>query len=122
MDAPDEATPHERAFDRSALANAMVHLFKEQFGRGPTTTHVYVEPDLIVVTLEHTMTPAEHNMAKADAHYRVREARLFFQDATERDFVGAVEQITGRKVRAYMSAIDTRADIAIEFFCLEPHS
>ena len=73
----------------------MVRLYKEQFGRGPTKTHTYIHRDLIVVILKDTMTPAEHNMAKAAAHHRIREARLFFQYATESDFVGTVEQITG---------------------------
>ena len=120
MDA--EATPHQHGFDRVALSNEMVRLYKEQFGLGPNKAHTYVEPDLIVVTLENTMTPAERNMVEAGAHHRVRESRLYFQYATEREFVGTVEQITGRNVRAYMSAIDTRADIAVEFFHLEPHS
>jgi uncharacterized protein YbcI len=118
---PDDASD-ERSFER-ALSNAMVALYKEKFGRGPTKTRTtYDGQNLIVVVLDKTMTPAEHNMANADAHHLVRESRLYFQYATKRDFEGAVEQITGRKVCAYMSALDTRADIAIEFFYLEPDS
>ena len=51
----------------------------------------------------------------------VRETRLFFQTATERDFCEPVERLTGRKVRAFMSAVDTLADgIATEIFVFYP--
>ena len=50
----------------------------------------------------------------------MREIRLFFQHATERDFTEAVEQITGRKVRAFVSGTDTNQDVSSEVFYLEP--
>lgn len=34
----------------------------------------------------------------------------------------AVGQITGRRVKAFVSGIDTRRDAASEPFCLEPRS
>jgi hypothetical protein len=45
---------------------------------------------------------------------------MFFQDANEGDFREAVEQITGRKVRAFVSGMDTRHDVSSEVFYLEP--
>ena len=45
---------------------------------------------------------------------------MFFQHATESDFRGAVEAITGRKVRAFVSGIDTDQDVSSEFFYFEP--
>ncbi len=46
--------------------------------------------------------------------------RLFFQYATEDKFRGTVEEITGRKVVAFISGIDTRKDVSSEVFYLEP--
>jgi uncharacterized protein YbcI len=119
MDA--RAAPDEHRVHLVELSNAMVRLYKEQFGRGPTKARTdYASPDLVVVTLEETMTPAERKMVERGDHHRLRDLRLYFQYASADDFVGAVEEITSRKVRAYMSAIDTRVDVAVEFFYLEP--
>jgi uncharacterized protein YbcI len=119
MDTDAEARD-EHSAHRVDLCNAMVGLYKEQFGRGPTKARAdYMSPDLIVITLEDTMTPAERKMVERGDHHRLRDLRLYFQYASADDFVGAVEEITSRKVRAYMSAIDTRVDVAAEFFYLE---
>jgi uncharacterized protein YbcI len=116
----DAAARDDHWAHRVDLCNAMVRLYKEQFGRGPTKARAdYVSPDLIVVTLEDTMTPAERKMVERGDHHRLRDLRLYFQYASRDDFVGAVEEIMGRKVRAYMSAIDTQVDVAVEFFHLE---
>ena len=104
-----------------ALSNEMVRLYKELFGRGPTKarTH-FAGPDLIVCTLENTLNPAERSMAAMGEHQRLRDLRLFFQHAREEDFRNAVETITGRKVRGFVSGMDTHEDIAGELFYLEP--
>jgi uncharacterized protein YbcI len=103
------------------VTNAMVRIYKEQFGRGPTKARTnYAGPDTLVSTLENSLTTAESSMLSLDEHQRVREIRLFFQHASERDFVDAVQQITGRKVRAFVSGTDTHRDISSEVFYLEP--
>lgn len=105
----------------SELSNAIVKLYKEQFGRGPTKTVTnYAGPNVLITTLENSLTPAERRMAAMGEHQRLREARTFFQYATGREFVRAVEQITGRKVRAFVSGIDTEQDVSSEVFYLEP--
>ncbi len=102
------------------VPNAMVRLYKEQFGRGPTKARAgYVGPDTLVSTLEHSFTPAERKMAEAGEHQRLRELRLYFQHAGEKEFVGAVEQITGRRVRAFTSGTDRHSDVSTETFYLE---
>jgi uncharacterized protein YbcI len=103
------------------VSNAMVRIYKEQFGRGPTKARTnYAGPDTLVSTLENSLTAAERAMVSLDEHQRVREIRLFFQHASERDFVDAVEQITGRKVRAFVSGTDTQRDVSSEIFYFEP--
>jgi uncharacterized protein YbcI len=103
------------------VSNALVRIYKEQFGRGPTKARTnYAGPDTLVSTLENSLTAAERAMVSLDEHQRVREIRLFFQHASERDFVDAVEQITGRKVRAFVSGTDTHRDVSSEIFYFEP--
>src|SRR4051794_7955171 len=99
----------------------MVKLYKDQFGRGPTRarTH-FAGPDTLIATLQESLTPAERNLAKMGEHQRLRDVRMFFQHASEDQFRGAVEEITGRKVWAFVSGIDTREDVSVEVFYLEP--
>ena len=103
------------------VSRAMVKLFKEQFGRGPVRARAtWAGEDMIVCVLEETLTPAEQNLRAMGEHQRLRDIRLFFQHATEKQFIAAVEQITGRTVRAFTSALDTEEDVAVETFVLHP--
>jgi uncharacterized protein YbcI len=103
------------------ISNAMVHLYKDLFGRGPTKARAsYAGPDLLVATLENSLTRIERTMADAGEHERLRDLRMHFQYLGEDDFVGIVEQITGRKVRAFVSGMDTKRDVASELFYFEP--
>jgi uncharacterized protein YbcI len=105
------------------LSNAMVRLYKELFGRGPTRAMTrYAGTNTIVATLEDTLTPAEQKMAQAGDHKLLRDLRMYFQYQHKADFVGSVERITGRTVRGFVSGIDTEQDIASEVFYLEPSS
>jgi uncharacterized protein YbcI len=105
------------------LSNAMVQLYKELFGRGPTKARTsYAGPDLLVATLENSLTRIEQTMADKGEHERVRDLRMHFQYISEDDFVRIVEQITGRTVRAFVSGVDTKRDISSELFYLQPQS
>ena len=110
-----------RGLELEEITNAMVRLYKDLFGRGPTKARTsYAGPDTVVSTLENSLTPAERNMLALDEHQRVREIRMFFQHASDAEFTGTVEEITGRKVRAFVSGVDTHRDVATEVFYLEP--
>jgi hypothetical protein len=44
---------------------------------------------------------------------------MYFQYASVSDFCGPSEQVTGRKVRAFISGLDTKADgLSVETFVL----
>ena len=61
------------------ISNAMVGLYKEAFGRGPTKARAqFAGPDTLVVILEASLTVAERNLVAMGEHQRLREARLFF--------------------------------------------
>jgi uncharacterized protein YbcI len=110
-----------RGLELQEITNAMVRLYKELFGRGPTKARTnYAGPDTLVSTIENSLTPAERNMIDLGEDQRVREIRMFFQHASEPEFTGTVEEITGRNVRAFVSGVDTAKDVATEIFYLEP--
>jgi uncharacterized protein YbcI len=104
----------------AGVSNAMVALHKEQFGRGPTTARShFAGPNALVCVLEDALLPAERKLGEMGDHQRVREMRLAFQVATTDEFVAAVEQIVGRKVRAFASATDVVQNVVFENFVFE---
>jgi uncharacterized protein YbcI len=125
MDAQQSAVmPHDDTENQgllSRISNEMVRIYKEQFGRGPTKTRTnWAGSDVLVVTLEQTFTRAEHRLRALGEHKELRDLRLLFQYADVDVFCDPVEQVTGRKVRAFVSGIDTEADLATEIFVLYP--
>ena len=105
----------------SLISNEMVRIYKEQFGRGPTKTRTnWAGPDVLVVTLEETFTPAERSLQRMGKHQELRDLRMLFQYAEVEAFCEPVERLVGRKVRAFVSGIDTEADLATELFVLHP--
>jgi uncharacterized protein YbcI len=103
------------------VSNAMVALHKEQFGRGPTRAQShFAGADAILCVLDDALLPAEQTMVDMGEQQRVRESRMFLQVATAGKFIAAVEAITGRKVRAFASAVDPDRGVVMENFVLEP--
>lgn len=103
------------------VSNEMVRLYKEQFGRGPTRVRTdWAGSDALICTLQDSMTPAERNLVAMGEHQRLRDTRMFFQYASTDEFVEVAERLTGRKVRAFVSGIDAKADVSSEVFYFEP--
>jgi len=113
---------HEKFSVQMRISNEMVRLYKEQFGRGPTKARTnWAGPDIVLTVLEETLTPAERNLVKLGEHQRLRDLRIFFQYASVKEFCEPVERLTGRKVRAFHSSVDTEVDgMSVEVFVLHP--
>ncbi len=104
---------------RADISTALVGLYKEHFGKGPTRCRTYLEPDLVVVVMGEGYTPAEQTLFEAGKWYEVREARQIWQDSMQVLFVNKIEELTGRKVSAFLSANRQGPDLAVELFVLE---
>jgi uncharacterized protein YbcI len=121
VSAHDGAGTEQSGRGLAALSNEMVRIYKEQFGRGPTKVRShYAGPDTLICLLEHTFTPSEKNLQAMGEHTRLRDSRMFFQYASASDFINAVQKVTGRQVRSFISGLDTNTDVAAELFVLEP--
>lgn len=120
IDGPGESEGKRRLAE---ISSEMVRIYKEQFGRGPTKVRSgWAGPDTLVCMLEDTFTAAERNLQALNEHERLRDLRMFFQYAAAGQFTEPVERITGRRVRAFISGLDTHADVACELFELEPET
>jgi uncharacterized protein YbcI len=105
---------------RAEISREMVRIYKEQFGRGPTKVKTdFAGPDVVVCTLEDSFTPAERSLVEMGEHQRMRDTRLYFQHATEKQFRTTIERLLGRRVRAFLSGLDTASDVSAEVFYLE---
>jgi len=103
------------------VSDELVRLYKDLFGRGPTKAGTHWAGDnILICTLENSLTPAERSMVEMGEYQRLRDVRMFFQHARENDFRETIERITGRQVRAFVSGIDPVTDVSAEVFFLEP--
>ena len=109
-----EPTPSE------ALSTAMVGIFKEYLGRGPTKARVQISNDNVIGFFSDTLTKAEQSLVAQGEGDAVRIMRRKFQDTMRDDLVGAVEAQIGREVLAFMSDNHLDPDIAVEVFVLKP--
>jgi len=104
----------------AAISNATVQLLNEYTGRGPTKAKTTISRDLVAVVLQDTMTKAERTLASNGDASMVLDMRHRFQLAMRDDLVAAVEQLSNRKVIAFMSDNHIDPDMAVELFVLEP--
>lgn len=102
-----------------AISNAITKLQREHFGRGPDSVRTVIGYDHIICFLENSFMPVERTLLDAGEAGAVRETRLAFQRAMKSRFISIIEEITGRKVRAFLSQVSLDPDISVEVFVLE---
>lgn len=105
---------------RQEISRTIVGLYKQHFGKGPDRCRTYLNPDLVIVVLGGGYSAGEQTLFEAGKWYEVREARQLWQDSMQVRFVATIEEATGRKVAAFMSANHQDPDLAVELFVLEP--
>jgi uncharacterized protein YbcI len=103
---------------RLRIANEIVHLHSEYYGRGPSKAKTYIQDDLVVVVLEETFTLAERTLIDRGEADSIHDIRRRFQQVMGDQFKAVVEEATGRPVRAFMSETHVAEDVAIEVFLL----
>ena len=104
----------------SAISNSVRQLVAEYTGRGPTRARTSIRDNVVVVLLEDTLTKGERRLVAQGRDIRVLDYRAEFQAAMREDAIASIEKLTGRKVKAFMSANHIDPDLAAELFVLEP--
>jgi uncharacterized protein YbcI len=113
--------PHEPGGSvRAALANAMVGMKKQYYGRGPTAAKAWILDDYVFVAMEGGLTRNEETLLDDGKEHLVRSYRLSFQETMSQTTVAAVEELVGRKVLTYHSQIMFGPTRSFEIFVLEP--
>jgi uncharacterized protein YbcI len=111
--------PPEHGHKSVAISNLVVRLLNEYTGRGPTRARAHFSDDLVTVVLRDTLTKGERSLVRDGKSELVLNTRLAFQHTMRADLVQGVEEITGRRVLAFLSANHMDPDIAIESFVLD---
>jgi uncharacterized protein YbcI len=103
--ASEPRSGHDIGGARAALSNAIVGLFKEFYGKGPTAAKTYFNDDWIFVVMENGLTRNEETLVAAGEHEMVRQYRLRFQEVMRDRICATVAQLTGREVLTYHSQL-----------------
>ena len=104
----------------AAISNMVVRLMAEYTGRGPTRARTYIKDDCITVMLQDTLTKGERSLVDGGNRDLVLTARKAYQTTMGPAMRAGVEELTGRRVLAFMSDNHIDPDVASEVFLLAP--
>jgi uncharacterized protein YbcI len=113
-----EDSPRDRV--TAKISDEIVRLLAAETGHGATRAWTTLGDDLIVCVLQGVLSKGEQNLVRNGTREPVLRTRRAYQEMMEQDAVAAVEQISGRTVRAFTSANHLDEDLAVEIFVLEP--
>ena len=117
---PDELTaPLVGGRLMSEITNRIVAFMREHYGRGPIKAKTYVLDNLIVCVLSDGFTAIERTMMEGGQPERVLEMRRGFQQLMKARYSEMIEQLTGRKVLAFLSQAHVEPDLTIEMFLMD---
>ena len=103
----------------AAISEAIVKVFTDSYGRGPTKAKTYGFDGYVLCVLEDLLTTVEHTLVERGEDDLVRRVRLRFQEKEAKQFTNAVETVLGRRVVAYSSQVTFHPPVGFEMFVLE---
>ena len=92
---------------------------REHYGRGPIKAKTYVLDNLIVCVLSDGFTAIERTMMEGGEPDRVLEMRRDFQRMMKERYSEMIEELSGRKVLAFLSQAHVEPDLTIEIFLMD---
>jgi uncharacterized protein YbcI len=104
----------------AAIANEIGKLTADFTGRASEKSRAFITGEMVVCLLDNGATRGEQNIVAAGRAGVARLGRDILQCAMEGELVVAVERLTGRKVRTFLSGSSTPGESAVEVFVLEP--
>ena len=120
--APDDAAPRPLAGGKllSEITNRIVSLMHEHYGRGPIKAKTYVLDNLIVCVLTDSgFIAIERTMMGGGEPDLVLGMRRDFQRMMKVRYSTMVEELTGRKVLAFLSQAHVEPDLTVEMFIMD---
>ena len=104
----------------AAISTRIVGILRDHYGRGPMKAKTYVLDDIIVVVMRGSgFTPLEQTIMDSGDPNRVIAMRENFQSVMAARYRETIEELTGRKVLAFLSQAHVEPDLTIEMFLLD---
>ncbi|HEV7806385.1 MAG TPA: Na-translocating system protein MpsC family protein [Solirubrobacteraceae bacterium] len=102
------------------ISTATVALLRDHYGRGPMKAKTYALDDIIVVVMRGSgFTALEQTIMDDDGSERVVAMRHEFQRVMADRFKDTIEDLTDRKVLAFLSQAHVEPDITLEVFLID---
>ena len=101
------------------ITNRIVSFMREHYGRGPLRAKTYVLDNLVVCVLSDGFTAIEKTMMESGEPERVLDMRREFQRLMKIRYSQMIEELTGRKVVAFLSQAHVDPDVTIEVFLMD---
>ena len=101
------------------VSTRMVQLMSSYTGRGPTRVRTHLNTNVVLVVLEDTLTKAERNLVAAGESDAVSRQRRVFHTLMREEATSVIEEVLGRRVRAFLADISPETGIAAQLFLLE---
>ena len=105
-----------------AISTRLVSLLRQHSGRGPTKAKALISSDLVLVTLADCLLTYEQHLVAAGHGELVERARGVLHQGMRAEAIAIVEELTQRRVDAYLTAQHHEPDVAILVFYLAPPS
>ena len=104
----------------AAISTSIVSILREHYGRGPMKAKTYALDDLIVVVMRGSgYTPLEQTIMDSGDGGRVVAMRHDFQHMMSKQFTETIEELTGRRVLAFLSQAHVEPDLTMEIFFID---
>jgi uncharacterized protein YbcI len=104
----------------AAISTTIVGILREHYGRGPMKAKTYALDDIIVCVMRGSgFTPLEQTIMDSGEPERVIAMREDFQRVMAKRYREAIEELTGRKVLAFLSQAHVEPDITMEIFFID---
>jgi uncharacterized protein YbcI len=104
----------------SAISTSIVSMLRDFYGRGPMKAKTYALDDIIVCVLRGSgFTAIEKTMMDSGEPDRVVAMREDFQRVMATRYKERIEELTGRKVVAFLSQAHVEPDITLEVFFVD---
>lgn len=115
----EESTERSEGRLNAAISRAAVRTLQRYTGRGAARSTAFRHHHLVVVVMEEAMTTAEQSLAADGGGGLVREMRMGLDHLMEGELRAAIEQLTGCRVDAFLSATSVEANMACQVFALD---
>jgi uncharacterized protein YbcI len=116
----DSNAPLKGGILLAAISTSIVGIVREYYGRGPMKAKTYVMDDIITVVLRGSgFTPLERTIMDSGEPNRVITMRHEFQRIMTKRYVCTIEQLTSRRVLAFLGQTHVDPDITMEIFVMD---